>query len=445
LTASSAVGSVAATSGLVSGSSAAATAKRIVAHPVSTLEAVGYRRGVSLLRSAFAIASALVALGCGPEPEPAFPRVPYGFPTTPDDTTRANNVGCSIPLGAQRISVDAALKRYKVPGVSVAAMAGGQVVWARAWGFADAARTRPMTSETVLQAASVSKPMTAVAIMRMAQFGELSLDEDVSEYIDGWEAKRGKQHVRVTLRDLLSHSAGMSVHGFRGYDRGKQELPSTLDILNGKGNSGKVKVELTPRAQIKYSGGGFIVAQAAVEGEVLAPFSAAMHEWLIKPFGLTHSTYEQPIAPVHAGFAASGVAKGGEPVPGGSHVYPEAAAAGLWTTPTDLLAVAAGLLRAYQGAPAPISQAMVRQMLTPVRQGERAGIGWFMNATTDGVTEVQHSGLNEGFTSMIVWRTDGMGAAVMVNGEAPLVHALIEAIGQEYGWRPGRPADAGCQ
>jgi CubicO group peptidase (beta-lactamase class C family) len=415
-----------------------------VAHPVCTFKGVGYRRGVSLLRCIVAVASAMFALGCGPEPEPAFPRVPYGFPTTPDDATRANNVGCSIPIGAQRLSVEAALARYKVPGVSVAAMSGGQVVWARAWGFADAARTRPMTPETVLQAASVSKPMTAVAIMRMAQFGELSLDEDVGEYVEGWEAKRGKQRVRLTLRDLLSHSAGVNVHGFRGYDRNRQ-LPSTLEILNGKGNSGKVRVELTPRAQVKYSGGGFVVAQAAVEAEVLEPFSAAMHEWLIKPFGLTHSTFAQPLAPVHAGFAATGVAKGGEPVPGGYHVYPEAAAAGLWTTPTDLLIVAAGLLRAYQGAPAPISQAMVRQMLTPVRQGERAGIGWFMNATTDGVTEVQHSGLNEGFTSMIVWRTDGMGAAVMVNGEGSLVHALIEAIGQEYGWRPGRPANAGCR
>jgi CubicO group peptidase (beta-lactamase class C family) len=396
-----------------------------------------------LLRSAIALATAVLALGCGPEPQPAFPRVPYGFPTTPDDATRANNVGCSIPLGSQRISVETALERFRIPGASVAAMAGGQVVWARAWGFADAAHTRAMTPETVLQAASVSKPMTAVAIMRMAQFGEISLDEDVGEYIDGWEPMRGKKRVRVTLRDLLSHSAGMNVHGFKGYDRSTRELPSTLDILNGKGNSGKIRVELPPRGQVKYSGGGFVVAQAAVEGEVLAPFSAAMYEWLIKPFGLSHSTFEQPLEPVHAGFAAHGVQRGQE-VRGGYHVYPEAAAAGLWTTPTDLLTVAAGLLRGYQGAPAPLSQAMVRQMVTPVREGERAGIGWMRNPTTDGVVEVQHSGLNEGFTSIIVWRSDGMGAAVMVNGEGQLVHSLIEAIGQEYGWRPGRPANAGC-
>lgn len=404
---------------------------------------VGYRRAVSILSRAFSVVTALLVLGCGPEPEPAFPRVPYGFPTTPDDLTRANNVGCSIPIGSQRMSVEAALTRSKIPGASVAAMVGGQVVWARAWGYADAAHTRVMTPETVLQAASVSKPLTAVAIMRMVQFGELSLDEDVSEYVEGWEAKRGKQRVRLTLRDLLSHSAGVNVHGFRGYDRTTRELPTTLDVLNGKGNSAKIRVEQPPRTEVKYSGGGFVVAQAVVEQEVEEPFSAAMYEWLIKPFGLTHSTYEQPIAPVHAGFAASGVVKG-VPVPGGHHVYPEAAAAGLWTTPTDLLVVAAGLLRAYQGAPAPISQAMVRQMLTPVKQGERAGIGWFLNATTDGVTEVTHSGLNEGFTSMVVWRTDGMGAAVMVNGEGSIVGALIEAIGQEYGWRPGRPADAGC-
>jgi len=401
-------------------------------------------RAVFCLRTLSAFVLTLLALGCSPEPQPAFPRVPYSFPTSPDDATRANNVGCSIPIAGQRMSVEAALKRWKVPGVSVAAMAGGRVVWARAWGFADPAQTRPMTPETILQAASVSKPMTAVAIMRMVQFGELSLDEDVAEYVDGWEATSGGRHVRLTLRDLLSHSAGLNVHGFAGYDRRKATLPSTLDVLNGKGNSGRVKVAQKPREKIDYSGGGFIVAQAAVENEVEAPFSAAMYEWLIRPFGLTHSTFEQPIAPVHAPYAAFGMAKGGKPVPGGFHVYPEQAAAGLWTTPTDLLTVAAGLLRGYQGVPAPLSQMMVRQMVTPVKQGERAGLGWFLNPTTDGVVEVQHSGLNEGFTSMIVWRTDGMGVAVMVNGEGPLVHALTEAIGQEYGWRPGRPANAGC-
>ena len=239
------------------------------------------------------------------------------------------------------------MRQYNVQGVSAAAMVGGRVVWARAWGFADAAKRTPMRPETVMQAASVSKPLTAVAVMRMVQAGKLNLDADVTQYFDGWEPQFKGRKARLTLRQLLSHSAGLNVHGFKGYKSTVTDLPSTIDILNGRGNSAKVKVALPPSAQQEYSGGGFVVVQAAIEGEVQDPFEAAMYDWLIKPFGLRRTTFMQPPSEDNLRTLASAHGPDGRPIPGRFHVYPMMAAAGMWTTPTDLLTVAGSLSASY--------------------------------------------------------------------------------------------------
>lgn len=396
-----------------------------------------------MLKSLALFASLGLALlsGCGYS-EPEFPKTPYAAFIAPDDPSHIDHVACSIQVGDQRMSLAEAMTRYRVPGVSAAAMVGGRVVWAHAWGVADAASRRPMTPETILQAASVSKPMTAVAVMRMVQNGELSLDEDIGEYIE-WEGKVGRQRARVTLRQLLSHSAGINIHGFAGYPRNRSEIPTTEDILEGKGtNSPKIRLEAAPGSKYKYSGGGFVLVQRVVEEEIEDPFAAAMYDWLIRPFRLTHSTFELPLSKEHAAFAAFG-SEDGKPIPGGYNLYPEQAPAGLWTTPTDLLTVASWLVAAYRGTPAPIAQATVQAMLTPTSPDGTFGIGWGVKRHGD-VIEATHSGSNAGFTSVVTWRTDGSGAAVMVNSDGPIAQGLARAIGEEYGWRP-KPASVTCR
>lgn len=368
--------------------------------------------------------------------DPDFPEGPSAPMPAPTEASRVENIICSIPIESGRMGLDQAMVRFGVPGVSAAAMVGGKVVWARGWGYADRERKKPMTPETILQAASVSKAVSSVAILRMAQAGELSLDEDVSDSID-WEAKWQGRHAKITLRQLLSHSAGLSVHGFNGYARkASDQLPTTLDVLQGKGNSAPVVLEAPPGARTQYSGGGFTVAQAFVEERIESPFSSAMYEWLIRPFGLRRSTYEQPLSEDKLKFAAHGY-RNGKPIGGGFHVYPEEAAAGLWTTPTDLLTLASGLIRAYHGLPAPLSRGMAFMMLTPTSADRRFGIGWVVKQRGDAI-EAQHNGGNAGFTSMLIWDTNGNGAAVIVNGEGPIAGALATAIGEEYGWRGGK-------
>ncbi|MBK8937616.1 MAG: beta-lactamase family protein [Polyangiaceae bacterium] len=388
-----------------------------------------------------ALALALAVLGCG-HSEPAFPKQPYAFPTEAAEAPRIERIACSISVDKRRMSLEAAMRQYNVQGVSAAAMVGGRVVWARAWGLADAAKRTPMRPETVMQAASVSKPLTAVAVMRMVQAGKLNLDADVTQYFDGWEPQFKGRKARLTLRQLLSHSAGLNVHGFKGYKSTVSDLPSTIDILNGRGNSAKVKVALAPSAQQEYSGGGFVVVQAAIEGEVQDPFEAAMYDWLIKPFGLRRTTFMQPPSDDNLRTLASAHGPDGRPIPGRFHVYPMMAAAGMWTTPTDLLTVAGSLSASYNGAGGPLSTALVRQMLTTQSPTGSVGIGWFLADRGGGVMEASHSGLNEGFSSAVSWRTDGFGAAVMVNGEGPIAGGLLRAIGEAYGWRES--SGGGC-
>jgi CubicO group peptidase (beta-lactamase class C family) len=390
--------------------------------------------------STVALAVALLA-GCshgGVDPE--FPTGPAAPAPGPEDGSHIQNVACSIPIEKGRMSLAEAMQRFGVPGVSAAAMVGGKVVWATGWGLADREHQIPMTPETILQAASISKAVTSVGILRMVQAGELNLDEDVSDSID-WEAKWHGQHAKITLRELLSHSAGLTVHGFNGYPLSKKDqLPKTIEVLEGKGNSPRVALESPPGTATDYSGGGFVVAQAVVEEKLDEKFSDAMYEWLIKPFGLRRSTFEQPLSDDKVHFAAHGYSNG-QLVKGGYHVYPEGAAAGFWTTPTDLLVLAAGIIRAYHGQPAPLSQGMAFAMLTPTSADGHFGIGFAVKKRGN-VTEAWHNGGNKGFSSMFVWDTEGNGAAAIVNGEGPIANAVVQSIGEEYGWRHSK--EHGC-
>jgi CubicO group peptidase (beta-lactamase class C family) len=377
----------------------------------------------------------LFVLGCEFE-QPAFPRGAYPLLPAPDVEQRVARVACSVPLEGKRTSLSELMAAHRIPGVSVAAMEGGRIVWARAFGYADVAKNRPMTPETILQAASISKPMTAVAVLRMVQARELSLDADVTDLVD-WEPDG--RDARISLRQILSHTSGLSVHGFKGYKRNKDDLPSALEVLEGKGNSPKVRLA-GPQGQYDYSGGGFTLMQALVEDEIEDPFEEAMYDWLIRPFRLTRSTFEQPLTRERAGWAATAYVDGA-PVPFGHHVYPEKAAAGLWTTPTDLLTVAAALVAAYQGAPGPLSSALVREMFSPAGPGQKFGLGFGVRRLGD-VVELSHGGVNHGFSASLVFRTDGYGAAVMVNGNGPVSGAVLASVAEEYGWRGKKPANA---
>ncbi len=329
------------------------------------------------------------------------------------------------------------MARYKVPGVSIAVVEGGRLAWARGFGVREAGTADAVTSGTLFQAASISKPIAATGMLRMVDEGKLALDTPVNDYLVSWKLPENAFTARekVTLRRLVSHSAGLTVHGFAGYAAGA-DVPSVPEILHGKGpaNSQPVRVDVVPGSMWRYSGGGVTIEQLVMTDVANEPFPALMRRLVLEPAGMTNSTFEQPLPAARRGAAASGHSAG-EVIPGRWHVYPEMAAAGLWTTPSDLLKWAMEIAAARGGRSTRVlSESTATAMLT--LQKGTSGLGPTLGGRGDGFN-FGHGGANAGFRAQLVYfPATGQGAAVMTNGDGGdrLAREILLALSAEYGW-----------
>jgi len=336
------------------------------------------------------------------------------------------------------------MQLYGIPGMSVAVFDDFRIVWLKSYGMREVGDPRPVTLDTTFQAGSISKPVMALGAMTFVQQGKLSLDEDVNAKLVSWKVPENAFTVKekVTLRRLLSHSAGMTVHGFPGYAVG-EPVPTTVQVLNGEkpANTAPVRVEMVPGTKFKYSGGGTTIVQLLLVDQLKKPFPQIMVEQVIRPLGLKHSSYEQPQPPDRAALAATGHRLGGKPVKGRWHVYPEMAAAGLWTTPEDLARVAIEVAKSKHGRSNRIlSEATVRQMLTV--QAEPVGLGFFLEPGSD---RFGHDGSDEGFLAMLIAFSDsGQGVAIMTNSDTGFMifGPLAESVAREYRWTHFKPQPA---
>ncbi|HKP51752.1 MAG TPA: serine hydrolase [Chloroflexia bacterium] len=337
------------------------------------------------------------------------------------------------------------MEHYGIPGVSVAVINNGEIEWARGYGVREAGKPDPVETDTIFQAGSISKTATALAALRLVDMGILALDEDANTFLKSWQVpSNGPWQPRVTLRQLLSHTAGTTVNGFAGYHQ-EEEIPSLLQTLNGEkpANNRAIYVNLIPGTQFRYSGGGTTIVQQMLMDVTGKPFPDLMQELLLGPLGMVHSTFKQRLPGSHRSLTASGhywVRK--EPVAGKWHVYPEMAAAGLWTTPSDLARMAIGIQRAKAGIPGSLlSKEIVEEMLTPQLSG-RAGLGLLNLESTHDSVRFGHGGSTHGYVAeLAAYTTPQVGAAIMTNsfvGE-PLIFEILRAIAQEYGW-PDAPA-----
>jgi CubicO group peptidase (beta-lactamase class C family) len=337
------------------------------------------------------------------------------------------------------------MAHYKVPGVSVAFFDHGQILWTRAYGLADVAAKKPVTPGTLFQAASISKPVAALAALRLVQDGKVNLDEDVNLKLKTWKVPENEFTIKekVTLRRIVSHSAGLTVHGFPGY-ASDEPIPTIVQILNGEkpANTPAIRVDVIPGTLWRYSGGGYVVMQTLLGDVTGKPFPQIMSELVLQPAGMTHSTYEQPLPKNRQAEAATPYRSNGDPVKGGAHTYPEMAPAGLWTTPSDLARLAMEVQSEYQGKSAKIlSQDMARQMLT--KQFGTWGLGFGL-ANTDGKPSFSHGGANEGFRCNLHAYTDsGQGFAVMTNSDSggELAEEIFRSVSKEYAWPDYRPLE----
>src|ERR1035441_1895142 len=306
------------------------------------------------------------------------------------------------------------MEHYNVPGVSVVVIHGGRVEWARGYGRRDVESGAPVTAETLFQAASLSKGVAAAVAMRLVEQGKLSLDEDVNAKLRSWKVPDNEftQTEKVTLRRLLSHNAGLTVHGFPGY------------------NTAAVRVTKAPGSGFSYSGGGYEVMQLLLEDVTGRRLEDLARELILDPLGMKLSAYEQPLGEERARNAASAYRGNGKAIAGRWHTYPEKTAAGLWTTPSEL----ARWVMEIQKPGKALKAETVKTMLTksPGEYGLGIGLG-----ETAGRASFSHGGANEGYRCQyFAYRDSGEGAIVMTNGDngSDLASEILRSIAVEYDW-----------
>lgn len=328
---------------------------------------------------------------------------------------------------------------HKVPGVSIAVIDRGEIVWARGYGVARAGDNAPVTPDTLFQAASISIPVAAAAALTLVDAAQLTLDTDLNDKLKTWKipASPVAAGLPVTLRELLSHTAGVTVHGFAGY-AADAPRPTLVQILDGKppANSAAIRIDQKPGTKWRYAGGGYCVAQQLLLDVTGQEFPALMRTRVLAPAGMTASTYEQPLPASLASRATAGHRSDGQRIEGDSHIYPEEAAAGLWTTPTDLARFALALQHSLSGERSLLSRAIAEQMITPPLPGSDYGLG--LGVKGEGANlQLSHSGANEGFRcSFVSYPHTGRGAVVMTNSDngGLLINEILRAIAREYAW-----------
>jgi CubicO group peptidase (beta-lactamase class C family) len=336
-----------------------------------------------------------------------------------------------------RLSLQRWMELYKIPGLSVAVFDKHALVWAKSYGVTQAGGSDPVTLDTLFQAASISKPVTALAVLRHAEQRKWSLDANINDTLVSWKLPDNEltKEQKVTLRRLLSHTAGTTVHGFPGYTPTEPQ-PTLQQVLDGArpANTEPVRVDIVPGSETRYSGGGLLIVQQMLVDQLKKPFPQIIQEAVFAPLELKHSTFEQPLPPALAAKAAAATRGSGERIEGRWHVYPEQAAAGLWTTPSDLARIAVEVSKARAGkSKRVLSQAMAKQMLT--RQSEGFGLGFQLEEGND---RFGHGGVNEGFQStLIAFADSGSGVAMMANSDNGMLlfERLAASMAAEYGWK----------
>ncbi len=338
------------------------------------------------------------------------------------------------------------MRFYHVQGVSIAVIDGGRVAWAQGFGVATAGGTERVDAATRFQAGSISKPIFATMALALVEQGRLALDADVTGQLRSWRLPPSAFTAteKVTLRRLLDHTAGLTVSGFGGYAAGAP-VPTVPQVLDGlpPANSAPVRSDTVPGARWSYSGGGYTVAQMLTTDVTGEPLPALVRRLVLRPLNMAHSTYEQPLPAALARHAASGHERPDSVVPGRFHTYPEMAAAGLWTTPSDLARWAVGIANAYRGRPnGVLSARAAREMLTPQvalpEEPPQPRSAWGLGVELAGAGDslrFMHTGLNEGFVAtLVMYPAQGRGLVVMTNGTSPaLLSEITRAFDAAFG------------
>ena len=369
-----------------------------------------------------------------------------------------NNLIPFVPVnGFKGWNIIDRMKYYKVPGVSIAVIKDYKIDWAKGYGLADTSKNISVTTETMFSAGSISKFLMAVTALKMVEIGQVELEKPINNYLTSWKITENDftKKTPITLRMLLSHSAGTSQSSYFGFTP-RQPLPTIVEILSGAkiSETRPVVVNSEPNKGFRYSGGGSIVAQMALMDVSKKSFSSLTQELLFDKLGMSNSTFEQPV-PSRFTKQCSWAYSSASWFKGMPYVYPQLAAAGLYTTPTDLAKFFIDVQKSYIGKGKILRQATTTKMLTAqqnVSDGsykEQIGIGPFLIQLTDNKNPngvyFEFTGVNAGFLAYgISSITSGNGVIIMLNSGDDvngLGKEIRRAVAKVYNWTNFLPTE----
>ncbi len=372
----------------------------------------------------------IILVGCSPESpkdqellSERISRIEYGL--QPNLQIHGDNID-SIP----NYNIEDRMKELGIPGVNIAVINNGKIEWAKGYGMADSLENRPVTTETMFLAGSISKPVAAIRTHQLAEEGVINLDSNVNNYLVSWKLPENSftEKEKVTTRRILNHTAGLTVWGFPGYDKG-DTIPSVPEVLNGKGNTDSVRVYKEPGESWMYSGGGYTIMQLMITDIERKSFPEIMQSNVLDPLGMTTSTFVNPLPQQYHSIAATGYRTNGVEVEHKWPIYPEMAAAGLWTTPSQLILWAKEIQQIQQTQiDGLLKVETVNEMLTPGMNDH--GLGPGVSEHTFG-----HGGADEGFRARLVaWKEFPVAVVIMVNSDnGSIIQEIMLSIAKEYG------------
>lgn len=348
-----------------------------------------------------------------------------------DDTGKSDSITTTLELR---------MKELNVPGVSITVFDNNEILWSKGYGYSNKEKGEKVNEKTLFQAASISKPVASVGAFKLIEQNKLDLDENVNLKLKRWQVPENEftKNEKVTASRIMSHTSGLSTSGFQGYAI-TDSIPTLKQILEGSSitNSEPVRVVQIPGESERYSGGGMTVLQMLMEDVSGQEFEKLMDSLVLNPAGMTNSSFTYPISENLENDISMGYDESGNEIQGGYHLYPEKAAAGLWSNPTDLAKFMIALGKSYRGEDNSIlKQSSAKKMMTRVPNAGATGIG------IDGegsAFRFRHTGGNAGFKCYAVSFADnGRGVVIMTNSDSafPLIHEIVRAVSEEYDWPP---------
>jgi len=341
-------------------------------------------------------------------------------------------------------SIEERMKHYGIPGVSIAVINNGKIEWAKGYGVVDKKGKAPVTEQTLFQAAATSMPVTAYGALRLVEQNKVGLDENINSYLKSWKVPENgfTKEKKVTIRNLLNHSAGIHPRGTGSYSI-NEKTPTLVEILNGTSpaKNEPITVNKEPGESVSFAYTSYVPIQQMmldVEGKT---FPEIMHELVLQPLEMNNSTFNQSLTTEQLTKVATGYLQDGSMVKGRREIYPSMASYGLWTTAEDYAKFITNIQQTIKGKSTKgLSKDLTALMGTPYGVSNSGwsftlGLGFQLYNRNDEIY-LRHHGWNTGFyTEIVAHRDKGYGVVVMTNSTFPAFNAeVIRSVAMAYEW-----------